>query len=433
MAKTPRVGIQNYFKAGVFCATACLTGAAAFSAHATNGMFQHGFGMGSKAMAGAGAALPQDTAAVMANPAGMVYLGNRFDIGAAAFSPRRKIDASGGGTVANGAYNSDEELFIIPELGINYMWDQDTALSFTVTPSGGMNTEYPTNPFAAFNGAVGESTPAGVDLSQAFVSLTLSKKFGKHSFGISPTVAFQKFKAYGLQGFTGVSVKSGSVTDNGYDFSAGGGIRVGYLGEWADGLMVGASYQSKMYMSKLTKYSGLFANRGEFDVPATMSVGAAYKVPNSKLTVAADWQWILYRDVEAIGNDGVMSLTSLTGEARLGGNNHAAGFGWNNMHVFKLGAMYDVSPALTIRAGASHNTGAYTDHDMLFNILAPATIRTHLTAGATYRVNSNHSLNFAYMRGLESSVTGTHVSNGAGTLKHSMNQHEAYISYSYNW
>ncbi len=430
--------LKHFRRAGgalaILTATTCLTVLGASSAHATNGMIQHGFGMGSKAMAGVGTALPQDTSAVMLNPAGMVYLGNRFDVGVAAFSPHRKTEATNNGTIANGVYKSDETLFLIPELGINYMLDETTALSFTITPSGGMNTEYPTNPFDNFNAGT-DSTPTGVDLSQMFVSATLAKKFGNHSFGISPVFAAQKFKAYGLQAFTGVSVDSRHVTDNGFDHSIGGGFRVGYLGQWMDGLMVGASYQSRMYMSKFSKYKGLFADGGDLDVPAMVSAGAAYKVPESKLTLAADWQWILYRDVASIGNDGVMSLNSLAtaGDGRLGGTNHAPGFGWNDMHVFKLGAKYDYSQALTLRAGVSWNTGAYTDHDMLFNILAPATIRTHITVGGTYKMGENHSINVAYMHGLSNDISGTHVSNGTGTVTHNMYQHEGFISYSYNW
>jgi len=44
---------------------------------ATNGYFAHGYGARSKAMAGVGAALPQDAMAAAVNPAGMVFVGNR--------------------------------------------------------------------------------------------------------------------------------------------------------------------------------------------------------------------------------------------------------------------------------------------------------------------------------------------------------------------
>lgn len=403
------------------------------SANATNGYFQHGYGAGAKAMAGVGTALPQDTATVMHNPAGIVYLGNRVDIGIGAFMPDRDITATGGGTVTDGVYNSSEKLFLVPDIGVSYKIDADQSLSLTMNANGGMNTEYKTNPFGPFGGGANYSSPAGVDLAQAFLGFTYARKFGNHAFGITPTFAVQKFKAYGLQAFTGVSVDSDHVTDNGYDWSYGVGFRVGYLGKFMDDrLSVGVSYQNEMQMTKLDKYQGLFANRGDFDIPAALNVGVAYGV-TPKLTVGMDYQWIMYRGVDSVGNDGVMSLNSLAGEARLGGYNHAPGFGWNDVHVLKIGAMYKMNDALTLRAGASYNTETYTDHDMLFNILAPGVIRAHLSAGASYEVKPGHSVNFAYTHAFSASESGTHVSNGNGTLKHRMDQNEVFVGYNYRW
>ena len=42
-----------------------------FSAGATTGYFQHGYGIKSKGMGGVGIALPQDSLAAATNPAGM--------------------------------------------------------------------------------------------------------------------------------------------------------------------------------------------------------------------------------------------------------------------------------------------------------------------------------------------------------------------------
>ena len=51
-----------------------------------------------------------------------------------------------------------------------------------------------------------------------------------------------------------------------------GGVRVGWLGSLAqDRLNLGISYQSKLYMTDLDAYEGLFAGGGEFDVPAILS------------------------------------------------------------------------------------------------------------------------------------------------------------------
>ncbi len=62
-------------------------------ANAANGYFVHGYGPKNKGMAGAGVALPQDTITAATNPAGMVHLGKRFDVGLAVFSPLRAMKA----------------------------------------------------------------------------------------------------------------------------------------------------------------------------------------------------------------------------------------------------------------------------------------------------------------------------------------------------
>ena len=50
------------------------------AAEATNGYFTHGYGTIAKALAGAGVAMPQDTLAAGTNPAGLAFLGKRYDI-----------------------------------------------------------------------------------------------------------------------------------------------------------------------------------------------------------------------------------------------------------------------------------------------------------------------------------------------------------------
>ncbi|MCU7959327.1 MAG: hypothetical protein KZQ58_04875 [gamma proteobacterium symbiont of Bathyaustriella thionipta] len=101
------------------------------AAFATNGMFSHGYGTKNKGMAGAGVAFAQDSLITATNPAGLVYVGNRIDLGAALFSPKRKYEADdksflAGGTgpfgpqqpfaVAEGQ-SSSSDYFIIPTFG----------------------------------------------------------------------------------------------------------------------------------------------------------------------------------------------------------------------------------------------------------------------------------------------------------------------------
>jgi len=134
---------------------------------ATNGYFSHGYGIKTKALAGAGIALPQDSLAIATNPAGLTQIATRFDVGVDWFKPKR------GASIVDNNFGPDQnfdgndtESFLIPELGYNHKLNENLAAGIAVYGNGGMNTDYQRNPYARF----GASGDAGVDLSQVFFS-----------------------------------------------------------------------------------------------------------------------------------------------------------------------------------------------------------------------------------------------------------------------
>ena len=54
-------------------------------------------------------------------------------------------------------------------------------------------------------------------------------------------------------------------------------------------------------MTKFDKYRDLFAEQGDFDIPANWTAGIAYDV-TPDLTLVADIQQIMYSDIKAINN-----------------------------------------------------------------------------------------------------------------------------------
>jgi len=117
------------------------------TAFATNGYFGHGYSTKEKGMAGAGVAYSQDAMASATNPAGLVNVGQRLDIGLALFSPVREYTVTGNPdpntlSLAPGTQPSDNEAFGIPSFGINWMLDDNNAIGLAVYGNGGMNTEY---------------------------------------------------------------------------------------------------------------------------------------------------------------------------------------------------------------------------------------------------------------------------------------------------
>jgi long-chain fatty acid transport protein len=387
---------------------------AAGSAMATDGYFAHGYGMKAKGMGGVSIALAQDSFGGANNPASMVWAGSRFDIGLDWFRPIRDADRSGAGfATLNGSVDSDSKNFFIPELGYNKLIRDDMSLGVSVYGNGGMNTNYPQGNFNCGAGAANMlcgSGNLGVDLTQLIVAPTLAYKLNaQHSVGASVLLGYQRFKAYGLQafdnapGFPPFTGSPGNVTNRGYDSSYGGGLRVGYMGRLSDAVTVGASYSSKVYMSKFKKYAGLFAEDGGFDIPSNFGLGVAF-MPNAAWTIALDYVRINYSGVASVGNPSQPV-------APLGAAN-GPGFGWKDIGVVKVGAAWRMNDAWTLRGGYNHDENPISSADVTFNILAPGVVTDHYTLGFTWAVNANSELTGALMVAPRQTVSGASLFNG---------------------
>lgn len=371
------------------------------TAQATDGYFAHGYGVKSQGMGGVGIALPQDALAAATNPAGMGLIGDRIDLGVTWFRPQRETEIVGNAFPGvDGKYDANNtENFFIPEFGYNRQINPDITLGVSVYGNGGMNTDY--NKVIPLLG----NTKPGVDLIQLFIAPTATWKVTpNNTIGVSINLAYQRFEATGLQNFDNPNTTKypGKVTNNGHDNSYGAGLHLGWIGQLNDAITVGASYQSKTYMSKFSDYKGLFAEDGDFDIPESYGLGIAVKATPA-FTLAADVQQINYSDVDSVGN---LSLSTLFAGNQLG-SKRGPGFGWRDVTAVKLGASYAYDDNLTLRAGYNHSSQPIRSSETLFNILAPGVVQDHITLGATYVLPNKSELSFAYMHAFEESVKGS--------------------------
>ena len=381
------------------------------SAFATNGYFQHGYGIKAKGMAGVGIALPQDSLAAATNPAGMVMVGDRLDVGIDWFKPDRGADISGntGGFFAplrlDGSYDGNGvSSFLIPEFGYNKMLGSDMSVGVSVYGNGGMNTRYNASPFAAGGlGVIGGQNPGGVNLEQLFIAPTFAMRVNQaHAIGVSIVMTYQTFGATCLQAFGGFSSNPTSLTNRGNDHSVGWGLRLGWTGQVSESVTLGATYASKI-KGKFNDYQGLFAQQGEFDIPENYGIGIAYKATPT-LTLAADIQQINYGKSQSIANT-ADCLFAGTG-CQLG-QTGGPGFGWGDMTVYKLGVSYDYSKELTLRAGVSTTSQPIPSNQTFFNILAPGVIENHVTLGGTWTLANKNELTVGYMHAFKKTVNGS--------------------------
>lgn len=363
---------------GIIAVAVVLTGVVSVcqSVHATDGYFAHGYGVQSEGMGGAAIAYPKDSLALATNPAAAIDLGDRLDVGIELFRPDRGASITGNAFGVNQSYDGNGlENFPIPQFGYVRHLTDDVSAGIAIYGNGGMNTHYGTNPYGRF-GARGD---AGVNLEQLFISPTIAYRFAPgNSIGISLNIADQLFKAYGIGALSAFSTNSAAFSDRGTGQALAWGARIGYLGHITPALTAGAFWQSKTYSDQFSRYAGLFADAGAFDVPSTYGVGLSYAATDS-LDLAFDVQRIEYSGVNSVGKP-LSQLFYGNGF----GSNAGPGFGWRDVTVFKLGVNYRINPAWQVRAGWNYTTQAVPSDQTFLNILAPGVVRHNLTAGATW-------------------------------------------------
>lgn len=455
---------------GLFAASLILM---PLTASATNGYFLIGYGAKSRSMGGVGTAYGSDGLAAAANPAAMTDVKidgvMRIDVGGELFNPPRSVIHSSD-TLGNVDQKSGSNLFLIPSMGMIYKFNRKMTIGFSFIGNGAntrMNQMVPDKPgclngqtdangnpdngvgssFFNFN-CNGDSYTVGVNLLQAQMLPSVAYKVNKnHTIGASLALGIQTFRAYGLGAFSDLGFAGPDAqytSGNGNDWAYGAGVRLGWMGKFFNNrLSLGTNYASRVYMTKFDKYRQLFAEQGSFDIPEHYSVGLAFKF-TPKLTVAADYQRIQFSDVKSIGNPGpnafdVSDANPLcpgldTSDCLLGGNN-GMGFGWTNANIFKIGANYDFNQKWSFRAGYDYNDGVIEDDQILFNMLAPASVQHHATIGTSYRPNKNMEWSFNYMHAFENTISGptgyTNREPGEDNAKASMYINSLGVSFAY--
>ncbi len=447
------------------------------NAFATNGYFTHGTGTKNKAMAGSGIALPEDAIDVTNNPAVAPFVGDQLVFGAALFSPVRKYETSctqppfcangmgGAFTIGPNRLTSDSEYFVIPHIAKSWQLENDAAWALSFYGRGGMNTNWKggtatfdpdgpgpapimTFPGTYGDGAFGGNGNAGVNLSQAFLDATWAKKVNENfSFGVSAVLVAQMFEAKGVRPFspyTKTFAESGGMTmpdslsNNGTDWSYGYGLKLGAHFPINDMFSFGAMYQTKIRMSDFDDYADLFADGGGFDIPADLKLGLTVKAGDT-MAFNFDIEHIWYSDIDSVGNSIANIFACPTAgfggtalESCLGGKN-GAGFGWDDMTVYKIGYMWTNNEDFTWRLGYSFGEQPIPNSEMTFNILAPATIEHHYTAGFTLERTKGREFSMAVMFAPNSDVKGPQNFDPTQTVKFEMYQWEVEASYSWRF
>jgi long-chain fatty acid transport protein len=388
--------------------------ASAAPAFAGEGYMQNGIGARSKALAGAGVADSTDATAASLNPAGLTGVSTQIDTSTSFFNMRGGFSSVGsGGLTADGSHKSEKDWLVIPNFAATWRvnWGLVDAIALTAYGNGGVMTRYANMPSTTCSGLSTPSSGAycggvmGMVAQQQFFSVALAKQLTPgFSVGVAPILARQTMEVQGLSQFSGLSGDAANFTNRGTDESWGGGVRAGFEWKVMPGVKFGVAGNSRVYMGKLTHYSGLFAEGGSIDAPPSLQAGVAVEV-RPAVTMMFDWKHIWYSSVKSLSNP-----STNTGVTTFGASD-GPGFGLQDMDVFKVGAEWKANKLLTLRAGYSYNTAPFSSRDADLTSMTLGLAQHHLTAGLKVGVTDNMDLEVSGMYSPRATLSGYELLN----------------------
>lgn len=391
----------------------------------------------STSMAAAVIAHPIDALAGAYNPAGMVEVGDRLDVGAYWVNDTGRTEVSGniietlsGGLIPdpNGSFNSMRtKNTYAGDFGINKTFcteicnqEWEWSLGLVAYDRNYQKTTYD-KPLPLFG-----TSKAGLEYAQITIAPILAVKINEcHSLGIAFNIQVERFKVDGLQNFADPavnpflgevpSVSPSDVTNRGYDYSTGFTPTIGWLWHINECLTFGLTYQPKTSMPKLKKYKGFLAQHGRLDIPQKIGAGIAWQfIPCA--TVEFDVEHIDWDQVKALKN----SVVNSSGTLNQLGANDGPGFGFRNQLYYRVGLEYEFDDCWTFRAGYRWVRTPFTGKSNGTNLLLDDCVESFFTCGATWNLNECNEISGMFAYGFENTVNGHDaipIELGGGNVK----------------
>ncbi|MCE5319333.1 MAG: outer membrane protein transport protein [Parachlamydia sp.] len=338
----------------------------------------------SMGMAGTAIAYPLDSLAGAYNLAGMVFIGDRIDVGTTWVYERGKIKVRESPVrKVDGEFDCmNNQTILLAEFGINRVWsDECYSWSFGLMA-------YP----ASFQ---------KTHLDHSFPFFKRRKlNVDRVTYSISPVLAM----ACGESHAVGVSLnwlierqsRSEHHDDEcGRHYSHGVSTSIGWRWEVANWMALGVAYRSKVYMCKCKKERSI-------DLPEKWGGGLLLQ-PFESLAICGDVEWINWEDCHLRD-----SLVHEKHHKKHHKHKHFGNESFKNQTLYSIGVEYQLTERWFVRAGWRHSNSPVQDNETFLNALAIDTIQDYVTAGTTWLCDCGEISAFvAY--GLENDLSSRHA------------------------
>jgi long-chain fatty acid transport protein len=364
-------------------------------------------------MAHVGVGLALDASSIYFNPGALAFTPNNFTIGVTALVPHTQyLDSS-----TQIKTNTTNQTFTPFELYASYGINKKIVVGLGVYTPFGSGVNYPT-------GWTGRAVLNKISLQAIYFQPTISYKISENlSAGIGFIYSMGNVvlnKDIPLQGIADTVWGNANLSGK----ASGMGFNTGiYFAK--NKLSAGIAYHSKVAMS-VSKGTATFTHipytaasyfpnttfTNSLPLPSELSFGAAYKL-NSKLQLAADFNYTFWQSFDSLGFDYAANTLKLTDakSARL----------YKNAFAIRIGAQYFANAKTIVRAGFFYDTTptqvGYVSPEL------PDANKMGLSTGLSYKINKAFSIDASLLyenvsarggKNLESNLAGTFATKAVG-------------------
>ena len=174
-----------------------------------------------------------------------------------------------------------------------------------------------------------ETPQIGLQRSVASPSITLDLGAGT-LVGVSAVLAYQRFASLGM-GMADFDVSERPTSWASRDTSFGTGMRLDAFQQITPRLAITAGYQSRVDMDAFNSYRGVYADAGDFDIPAQSSFGLSYALTSS-FSADLGVDRLNYSEIKPFTSNGLpLRFLALLGDGL------SPNFAWQDLTVYSAG------------------------------------------------------------------------------------------------
>ncbi len=390
------------------------------AALATNGMNMISYGGQEAGMAGASLAVSDNAMAMNNNPAGLAQVkGKELIVGLSLLMPKLSHSDS-----MNGKVDGETAYFPLPTLAYaQRLGGSGFVLGLGVFAQGGMGAD-----FKNLRTAFGTVDETYTNVRYVKLAPTLAYQVNdQFSLGLALNLGYADMEMRFFPNTMVAGVFAGMQLGRVYSF--GYGAKLGAMYKPNDMISLGITYTTKTAMT--FEHGNIeFAGMGSFEAkvegfnwPSSIGFGVALR-PTSRLLIAFDVTYMQWS--KAV--DQVVIVTNAPAPM----NRVVFDMGWEDQWVFAIGAAYQVTDKLTLRAGYNYGKNPVPAENL--SPLFPAIVEHHITLGLGYQFSPTVKLDVAFEHAFDNSVTydNPNAPFGPGAQEsHSQNTIHMFLTFSF--